>query len=162
MVRVEVAGPNLIVVHDLTVNYDQTPAEAMKGLPHNRPDVANYPQRLWNGGKSGIVEGVSIPLHLPRRGFTIADGRRAQQEIGYGCPADVAALKGEYARKALRAEDLWALVALRQSNEQLWLFDGNHHPVFLDLVLCYHGLSLSSAARVWGDGYGLVGAPQVP
>lgn len=162
MGRIEVVSRNLIVVHDCTVNYDQTPSEAMEGLPNNNPDVANYPQRLWNGGESGIVEGVDISICIPRRYVTTAKGREAQAAIGYGCPAVLAALKGEDIRKEPRAEDLWALVALRQSNEQLWQFDGDYRPSYLYLGPLFHGFRLGSAAGDWAAHYGFVGAPQVP
>lgn len=162
MARIEIVSPNLIVVHEVVVNYGQAPKDAMKGLPNNNPDVAKYPQQLWNGGKSGIVEGVSIPIHFPRHYFTTAEGRKAQAEIGYGCPADVAALKGEDVRQALRNEGIWALVALCQSDEQLWQFGVGFRPVYLSLNPNYRGLYLGFADFDWHGDDALVGAPQVP
>jgi hypothetical protein len=162
MVKVEVVSRNLVVVHEVVVNYDQTPAEAMKGLPNNDPLIADYPQYLWSGGKVGIVEGVSIPIHFPRRYFTTAEGRKAQSEIGYGLPAEIAALKGEDIRRALRAKRIWALVALCQSNEQLWWFGRLFRLVSLRLAPDCHGFSLDFADNNWSDGCAVVGAPQVP
>jgi len=162
MANVEIVNRNLIVVQDLTVSYDQTPSEAMAELPNNNSLVADHPQELWSGGKSGVVEGVSIPIQFPRHRFTTVEGRQAQSEIGYGLPADVAALKGEDVRQALRAEGIWALVALCQSDEQLWRFGGGFRLVYLYLGPRYHGFDLGFADRDWGDDVALVGAPQVP
>ena len=44
MGKITVVSRNLIIVHGCMVDYDQTPREAMEGLPYNIPDVANYPQ----------------------------------------------------------------------------------------------------------------------
>jgi hypothetical protein len=162
MARVEVVSRNLIVVHEVDVNYDQTPAEATKGLPNNNPLIAQYPQDLWSGGKVGIVEGVSVPIHFPRRYFTTAEGRKAQSEIGYGLPAEIATLKGGDIRQALRNEGIWALVALCQSDEQLWRFGSSFRPVFSCLDLRYHGFHLNFADVDWPSSNALVGAPQVP
>jgi len=162
-IRIETPSRNLIVVHGLTVNYDQTPTEAIKGLPDNNSLIASsFPQALWNGGKSGIVEGVTIPIYWPRQSFSTSGGRQMQSEIGYGLPAELAALRSEDVRKALWDAGIWALVALQEKDEGLWLDPyGYLRPVVLRLVPCCRGFRLGSADVGWDDSYALVGAPQV-
>lgn len=160
--RIEVVSRELTLVHDCVVDYDLTPAQAIEGLPDNNPLIAtDYPQGLWNGGKSGKVEGVTIPLCAPRRRFTTEEGRDLQREIGFGNPAELAALKGEDVRQALRNEDIWWIASLREKDEDLWLFsDGSLRPVCLRLISRCHGFYLLFADHVWFDDNALVGAPQ--
>lgn len=164
MPKAEVSSHNLVIVRGLTVNYDQTPAEAIEGLPNNNFLIASqYPQELWNGGKSGIVEEVTIPIYFPRRCFSTDEGRQMQSEIGYGLPAELAALKGEDVRQQLRNEGIWWIVALCQSGLGLWRDpDGSLRPVSLSLRPDCRGFSLGYAGDVWFGCSALVGAPQVP
>jgi len=162
MARIETASRNLIVVGDLTVNYDQTPAEAIEGMNNNSLIASDYPQALWSGGKSGVVEGVTIPIYWPREPFSISEGRRLQSEIGYGLPAELAALRDEEIRKALWDMGVWWIVTLGQSNEVLWQHGGDFRPVCLDLDPDYHGFNLDYADYDWGSRNAFVGAPQVP
>ncbi len=161
--QIEVVSRNLIKVHDVIVDYDQTPAEAIKGLPYNNPLIAtSYPQGLWNGGKTGRVEGVTIPVCAPSRWFSTEDERKFQQEIGFGNPAELAALKREDVHQTLSAEGIWWVVSLRENDEDLWLApDGGRRPVFIDLYPRYRGFRLGCAYYAWNVLRALVGSPQV-
>ena len=161
--KIEVVSQELILVHGLTVDYDQTPAKAIEGLPNSNPLVATIPQELWGAGRAGNVEGVTIPLYTPRRRFTTKEGRRLQAEIGYGCPAELAALKGEDVRKELWDEGIWLVVSLMENDEDLLLdSDVDRRPVYLDLNPRCLGFELGYADHDWDDFFALVGAPQVP
>lgn len=163
-VRIETPSPNQILVHGLTVNYDHTPSEAVAGLPNNNSLIASsFPKELWSGDKTGIVTDVTLPFWFPRQQFSTSDGRRMQGQIGYCLPAEIAALKDEEeARKTLRDMGIWALVALRQSDEMLWRDpNGNLRPVYFCLGRYYLGLYLGYAFNDWHGDSALGGAPQV-
>src|SRR3990167_6973726 len=131
--KIEVVSKNLIKVHGLTVDYDQTPAEAIKGLPNNNPMIASLAQGLWNGGKTGRVEKVTIPVCFPCQYFTTEEGRDLQREIvGFGNPAELAALKGEDVREKLWDKRIWWIVSLMEDDEALLLNSrADRRPVFL-------------------------------
>jgi len=153
----------LINVCGLTVDYNQTPAEATKGLPDNYPMVATIPQESWSAGKTGKVEGVTIPVFFPRHRFTTKEGRKLQAEIGYGCPAELAALKGEDVRKELWDQGIWWIVSLMEDDEALLLASRDvRRPVYLRLGPFYHGFEFGYADGAWDVYDALVGAPQVP
>lgn len=160
--QIEVVSKELIRVHGLTVDYDQTPAEAIKGLPENNPLIATCPQKLWNGRKTGKVEEVTISLFFPGRYFSTAEGRDLQKKIGFGCPAELAALKGEDVRKELWDQGIWVIVSLMENDEALWLDSAGRRPVWLRLDPGCHGFGLGCAVGGWDGRYVLVGAPQVP
>lgn len=168
-VRVETPSPNLILVHDLLVNYDQNWREAIKsikGFSDTGPLItASFSQRLWNGSESGVVEGVTIPIYWPRQSFYPSTGRQMQNEIGYGFPAVLAALAlgGEDVRKTLLGMGIRSIASLCPSDEMLWRRYKAVRHVCLVLVDHYRGFILS-------DGYydletastALIGTPQVP
>jgi len=163
--RVERLKSGIIVVRDCIVNYDQTPAEAVKGLPHNNDLIASsYPLACWNGGKSGIVEGATIPLFFPGRVFTTAEGREglAAQSIGYGVPADLTPLKDEEVRQDLAEMGIWWVGAFDKDDESLWLGSNRRRRVVY-LYLNPHclGFNLSYPDLDWNDLDAVAGSPQV-
>lgn len=164
--RVEMLPSGIIVVHDLTVNYDLTPAEAIEGLPHNNPLITpDFDPARWNGWKSGAVSGVSIPLYFPGRVFSTADGRRGltEQNLGYAVPADLVPIsKDAEIRQALIDMGIWYILALDENEEKLWR-DSDRYRRVVSLLLDPGnlGFDLGFACRDWRDIDSVAGAPQV-
>ncbi len=162
--RVERLKSGIVVVRRCTVNYDLTPAEAIEGLSYNDDLIgSSYDPAYWNGGKSGIIEGATIPLLFPRHVFTITEGRQGlvAQNVGYGVPADLVPLKDKEVRRALIDVGIWWVAAFDKSGEALWQ-DPVHarrvvslslHPRYLGFCLC--------AGNYWRDLAAVVGSPQV-
>ncbi len=152
------------------IDYGLTPKQAVELLSGSNPDIGLWPEdkmELWHGGKTGIVE-ATLPILWDRQSFNTAQGRQKQEAsgIGFGWPVEIASLalpenEPEQIRKALYDLGMWWLVALRQSNEELWQHDGDFRPFFLSLDPSYFKFDLYSAVVGWGDCDALAGAPQV-
>ena len=159
------------------INWDLTPKQAVGLLSGSNPDIALWPEGgdqmgLWNGGKTGVEEGMTLPIYWDRRSFSTAEGRQKQAAsgIGFAWPVVIASLalpenEPERVRKELNEDKeigMWALVALRQRDEELWLHDGSFRPFCLCLSPYGFGFHLGYAGLDWLDSNALVGAPQVP
>ena len=153
------------------IDYGLTPKQAAELLSGSNPDIALWPEdkmELWHGGKTGVVE-ATLPILWDRQPFTTAQGRQKQEasEIGFSWPVEIASLalpenEPEQIRKALHDLGMWWLVALRQSDEELWRRDDRFRPFCLCLYPDDFRFGLGDADFDWNDGHALVGAPQVP
>lgn len=153
------------------IDYGLTPEQTVKLLPGSNPDIALWPEdkiELWHGGKTGVVE-VTLPILWNRQFYTTARGRQEQEAfgVGFGWPVEIASLalpenEPERIRKVLHELGMWWLIALRQSDEELWRYEDDFHLFYLDLRPDYFRFSLDFAVVAWDDHYAMVGAPQVP
>ena len=152
------------------INYDLTPRQTVKLLSGSNSDIANWPDdlmHLWNGGKSGVVEGATLPFLWRHRQFSTAQGRQEQAPIGYVLPVELASLAlpendPQQIQKMLTEQGIYALVALRQSDEELWRLDGFFRPFCLSLDPRCFRFYLSCAGEAWDGPCALPGSPQVP
>jgi len=159
------------------INWDLTPKQAVGLLSGSNPDIALWPEGgdrmgLWNGGKTGVEKGMTLPIYWDRRSFSTAEGRQKQAAsgIGFAWPVVIASLalpenEPERVRKELNEDKkigMWALVALRRSDEELWPHGDLFRPFCLYLYPCGFRFGLGGAGRVWVGHNALVGAPQVP
>lgn len=143
-IRIEKKWPNLVLLQGLTVNYDLAPSEAIeRGLPGNDPRIADYPQELWTNGKSGIVESVTIPLYVLPVTRTTLWARKMQSGIGFGSPAEVAAINsairtnGYLKLELLRNMHLSDFVSLGEVDSSLWQDPQTSKPLAVGLHLNY-------------------------
>ena len=166
MSRVEVISRELIVVHGLTVNYNQSPAEAVEGLDNNSSIATDFPQDKWNGGKSGVVEGVSIPLVCPRQWFSTSQGRQLVEDQKFGppaLPAEIVPLKEAAICQDLVNQGIWWVAAFCRGDDALWPDPAGG---YLRVVSLYcsprcPGFSLWWADDDWDGSFALAGSPQV-
>ena len=152
------------------IDYGLTPKQAAELLSGSNPDIALWPEdkmELWHGGKTGVVE-ATLPILWDRQPFTTAQGRQKQEasEIGFSWPVEIASLalpenEPEQIRKALHDLGMWWLVALRQSDEELWRRAGRFRPFFLHLRPACFEFGLGCTGGGWDGGSALAGAPQV-
>jgi len=152
------------------IDYGLTPKQAAELLSGSNPDIALWPEdkmELWHGGKTGVVE-AALPILWDRQSFTTAQGRQKQEAsgIGFGWPVEVASLalpenEPEQIRKALHELGIWWLVALRQSDKELWLHNGGFRPFYLRRSPDYFEFGLDCAGGDWSGSDALAGAPQV-
>ncbi len=145
-IRVEEKGLNLVLLHNLSVNFDLTPSEAVeRGLPGNDTRIDDYPPDLWTNGKSGIAGQVTIPLYVLPATRTAFWARRMQSESGidFGSPAEVAAINSAIRTNSyLELELLWNMylndfIALGQSDSSLWRDPQTGKPLAVWLHLNY-------------------------
>ncbi|MEI8143413.1 MAG: hypothetical protein WCG48_02255 [Candidatus Berkelbacteria bacterium] len=170
------AGVRLVVpqlayrLEGVRINYDLTPKETVGLLSGSNSDIALWPEDkmgLWNDGKTGVVEDAVLPFLWPKQSFSTAQGRQQQAPIGYVLPVELASLAlpendPQRIRKEINALGIWALVALRQSDEELWRLGGHFRPFYLDLFPRFFWFSLGCSGDDWSVRSALVGAPQVP
>ena len=152
------------------IDYGLTPKQAAELLSGSNPDIALWPEdkmELWHGDKTGVVE-ATLPILWDRQPFTTAQGRQKQEasEIGFSWPVEIASLAlpendPEQIRKALHEMGMWWLVALRQSDEELWQRDGGFRPFDLNLHPDDFRFNLDDTDDDWHDRNALAGAPQV-
>lgn len=152
------------------IDYDLMPKQAVELLSGSNPDIGLWPEdkmELWNGGKTGVVE-TTLPILWDRQSFTTAQGRQKQEAsgIGFALPVEIASLalpenEPEQIRKALHELGMWWLVALRQSDEELWQHDSVFRPFCLVLFPDCFEFGLGFAGVDWDDLSALAGAPQV-
>lgn len=165
-VRIVTPSRNLIVVRGVTINYDQTPAEAIKDFHDSDPFIASdYPQSLWNEGKAGIVEGVNVPIYRAPYGSFSTKRVRATlaKKIGYGLPVELVALKNEEICNGLWSQGIWWVLAIRSNDEEIWRLPENDlKAIILSTSPTRRGFFLVNIDRPWNDGDGFIGAPQVP
>ncbi len=153
------------------IDYGLTPKQAVGLLPESNPDIAKWPEELmglWNGGQTGVVEAATLPILWDHQEFNTAQGRQKQEAsgIGFSWPVEIASLalpenEPEQIRNGLYELGMRWLVALRQSNEELWRLDGRFRPFCLGLGPVYFGFGLDFATGVWGGNGALPGSPQV-
>jgi len=163
-VWIEFPTSNSVLIHGVTINYDLPPAKAVSGLPSNPHIASDYLKELWNGGKSGIVKGVTIPLCWPRNRFDTTRGRELQREIGYGLPAELVVLFQEGNHAGRIRHRLWDIgirwiVALGESDRAIWR---GFRPLLLDLDPENPSVRLGFTRDLWHSNYALIGAPVLP
>jgi len=155
MPKIEVVKKDkLVIVHGLTVNYDQLPRNAVAGLPKNNSLIANrFPLKKWNGGKSGTAE---IDIHLVKAGryLSTADARLfvAERQLQQTIPAEIVPLK-KYCQE-LWDKNVHYAVALCDSDEALWQDPaGDLRVIYLGFNPNFRGFYLYDADDDQDDGW---------
>lgn len=151
----------LVVVHNVSVNYDQPVAEAILGLPYNNSLISSIPQAIWNGGKKGTVK---TNIHLARADGALSTERGRQflrgQNLNPCVSAEISALK-PFCEELWNAGVFWA-VALASSDQALWRHSrGNLRVVYLYFDPDDRGFFLGVADGDWNDDASFAGLPQV-
>ncbi|TSC97091.1 MAG: hypothetical protein CEN88_191 [Candidatus Berkelbacteria bacterium Licking1014_2] len=153
--------PLIIWIPDNTIDYDIPPAEAIKDLPGSDPIILDIPMEIWNGGKSGIVKGVDIPLYIYPWPFSTNQGLGFLERTFGGCgvPAEIVPLKNH-------KEKLWDLgirwIPALGDKKTLWQDKrGRTRIVYLDLGVDDFGFVLGFPDRPWRSTDALIGAPRL-
>lgn len=163
--RVKRLPSGIIMVHDLTVNYDLSPAEAIEGLPNNESLItSDFNPARWNSRKSGIVSG-DIPLYFPQCDFSTNTGRQGlvEQNLGYAVPANLVPIsKDAEIRRALIDMGICYILALDKNDKKLWRDSVRFRRVVaLNLDPDVLGFRLVYADDGWFYDGSVAGAPQV-
>jgi hypothetical protein len=127
---VECLESGIMLVHGCTVDYDSLPDEAVKGISHWNEDqrkqwawwALSCPLAFWNGGKSGVIDNVAVPILFPRRTFTNAEMRAelTKLRIKRGVPADLVPLADARISRILAGHGTFSVAALDEDDESLW------------------------------------------
>lgn len=159
MNRIEVVERNLIMVHGISVDYDHYHFDVIGELESNPQFDNNLLAEIWNGGKTGSVISITIPVFLPRRWFYLREGRMLldEQNLGQAVPAEIAAFREGEICQELYKLGIWWVSALGKDNQG----------VYTARVVCqscnsrYRNLCLGWPGYDW-EGYGAIaGSPQI-
>ncbi|MBU1046058.1 hypothetical protein KJ616_02995 [Patescibacteria group bacterium] len=166
------ATRKLIWVRGVPIDLDQSALVAMKEL-YNNDLVAQIPPERWSGDESeqaelaerGIINKakVDIPIWYPRKRFSTIKGRQflLDGNLGYGLPFFLTPLKDKKIGEALQEIGIWAVAALGQSDDKLWLVRDRPRAAYLCLGEHSVGFGLGYATDHWRDSDAVVGFPQV-
>ncbi|AKM82618.1 TPA: hypothetical protein DD449_01230 [Candidatus Berkelbacteria bacterium] len=174
MSRVETLKNGIVVVHNLTINYDEPPPNLKWLSSENKQGlVYDFPAEKWNIGKSGIIEGVDIPILWPPILWQGSVGimcnksreRLTERNIGYSVPVELVALQDKEIIKELEGIGILWVTALGQNNDDFMANpEGDPQPVSLGLLdekWFGNGLFLGYGFFDWLGQRAFVGAPQI-
>lgn len=141
------------LLRPVEIDYCLTPEDAIRLLPKSDPEIAKWPKNkmhLWNGCKKEVIEKTTLPFLWNSDKFFIDDGRIRQRcaKIGFALPCEIASLamesnEPEATMHTLSDLGIRYVMAIRESDDELWLHNERPWTFYLDVKQKKFGLAIA-------------------